>query len=58
VISPVPSLIEITFARWLALMYSSACVISGGATFARRVVGDHGVGRRRRDDDLGVRRDQ
>jgi hypothetical protein len=30
--SPVPSLIEIALAMWLALMYSSACIISGGAT--------------------------
>ena len=31
-VSPVPSLIEITLALWWALMYSSACIISGGAT--------------------------
>ena len=30
--SPVPSLIEIALATWWALMYSSACIISGGAT--------------------------
>ena len=30
--SPVPSLIEIALAMWLAPMYSSACIISGGAT--------------------------
>jgi hypothetical protein len=33
VLSPVPSLIEMTSARWFLLMYSSACIISGGATW-------------------------
>jgi hypothetical protein len=30
--SPVPSLIEMTLATWWAPMYSSARIISGGAT--------------------------